>query len=1069
MNRRLILVVIPVLFVALVLAALLSFPARVQADQHGVYPAQPDTSGWVIECVDCPKSFYSLTDRSLALDADGNPHLVYGGGDHLYYAWYDGSAWNYETADDSPLTGLYPSLALDAEGKPHVSYVDYTNHVLMYAYRDAGGWHTEIADNPGWVDYTSIALDTDGNVHISYGTSVGLKYAFHDASGWQTEVVDASGYGWGNSLALDPNGYPYISYTDTNTYYLMLAHQDIDGWYINVADSANEVMEDTSIAITDIGYIYVSYIVYVDSMPQLWLFTSDAAGWNRQVLDSQGSDSTSITLDDQGYPHISYTAVDSAALMYAFKDVDGWHYQTADPAGNCSRTSIALDAGGVPHIGYTGYWEGFNGLKFASLEGDAWQTSVVDISEGDAGNGNSLILDVEGNAYISYARSGRLTYAYQDAANWHFESIDSVASFHGTSLALDTENYPHVAYSVYSSGQYDLRYAYQDASGWYTETVLTNPGWNSDKSLALDGDNFPHISYYDSYNGNLLYAYKDAVSWHIEVVDSVDDVGRDNSLALDENGYPHISYIAYGVNQGLRYAYLDAEGWHIETVDGSSNVGAISLVLDGNGYPHISYLHGSSHTLKYAHQDAGGWNIEDIGWVGDVSSTSLALGGDGLPRISYGVILDGYHTDLWYAYKEPGAWQFELVDSGARYDPSSLALDANDTPHISYYDSSDGDLKYAVYVFTPVSPTLVTIDGTEAGLVGQTYTFTATVEPLSITLPVEYVWETTGQPPLTHTGGLLDTASFSWQVLGEQVITVTASNDFGTVTDTHTILISEVPISGLQVVNDSPTQLGEMTTLAATVDSGSNVSYSWDFGDGLFGEGATVSHTYPAVGDYTAVVTASNSLGDVMATTLVMVTDIPIGGLQATSNSPTQLSEATYLTATVASGSNVSYSWDFGDKSFGEGAVVLHTYSAVGVYTAVVTATNGIGLALADTVITITDIPISGLSAENNSPTLLGSPTTLTVTLTSGSNVSYSWNFGDGTYGIGSVVTHTYSESGVYTAVVTATNSVNSLVATTIVTITTVETNYQVYLPFVAKDGQGNTSYWNRVGWLKGK
>jgi len=42
-------------------------------------------SNWRIECVDCPKQFSDMTDRSLRLDDGGHPHIAYGG-KHLYYA-----------------------------------------------------------------------------------------------------------------------------------------------------------------------------------------------------------------------------------------------------------------------------------------------------------------------------------------------------------------------------------------------------------------------------------------------------------------------------------------------------------------------------------------------------------------------------------------------------------------------------------------------------------------------------------------------------------------------------------------------------------------------------------------------------------------------------------------------------------------------------------------------------------------------------------------------------------------------------------------------------------------------
>ena len=87
-----------------------------------------------------------------------------------------------------------------------------------------------------------------------------------------------------------------------------------------------------------------------------------------------------------------------------------------------------------------------------------------------------------------------------------------------------------------------------------------------------------------------------------------------------------------------------------------------------------------------------------------------------------------------------------------------------------------------------------------------------------------------------------------------------------------TLLGPAVPISGLSPTNDSPTVLGWATTFTATISAGSGVSYAWDWGDQTTGSGQVISHTYAAIGSYTAVVTASNSLGAVTATTDVTIT-----------------------------------------------------------------------------------------------------------------------------------------------------------------------------------------------------
>ena len=97
--------------------------------------------------------------------------------------------------------------------------------------------------------------------------------------------------------------------------------------------------------------------------------------------------------------------------------------------------------------------------------------------------------------------------------------------------------------------------------------------------------------------------------------------------------------------------------------------------------------------------------------------------------------------------------------------------------------------------------------------------------------------------------------------------------------------------------------------------------------------------------------------------------------------------------------------------------------------------------------------PIAGLVASNDGPTPLGGVTTLTATVTAGSNVSYTWAFGDGAIGSGQVVTHTYPAAGLYTAVVTASNSVSVLTATTTVTMSgSGPAEHRVYLPLVMRN-----------------
>ncbi len=97
-----------------------------------------------------------------------------------------------------------------------------------------------------------------------------------------------------------------------------------------------------------------------------------------------------------------------------------------------------------------------------------------------------------------------------------------------------------------------------------------------------------------------------------------------------------------------------------------------------------------------------------------------------------------------------------------------------------------------------------------------------------------------------------------------------AADGRGTASSYHSPA-AEQPVAGLEAANDSPTLLGRPTTLSASVTAGTYLTFTWDLGDQTSGAGQVISHTYPATGLYTALVTARNSAGLLTATTRVTI------------------------------------------------------------------------------------------------------------------------------------------------------------------------------------------------------
>lgn len=150
--------------------------------------------------------------------------------------------------------------------------------------------------------------------------------------------------------------------------------------------------------------------------------------------------------------------------------------------------------------------------------------------------------------------------------------------------------------------------------------------------------------------------------------------------------------------------------------------------------------------------------------------------------------------------------------------------------------------------------------------------------PVTPTGGTDYVWQLPALPP-GSSGTIVVTGIVDPNLTGEVTITNTADINADTILDTQpnnnssTVVTTaaEEAIGGLMAFNDGPTQLGMTTTFTAVVSSGTNVSYTWDFGDGNTAMGPVVSHVYASTGSYTVTVTAVNSVSSAQAETVAVV------------------------------------------------------------------------------------------------------------------------------------------------------------------------------------------------------
>ncbi|MEL7271435.1 MAG: PKD domain-containing protein [Bacteroidota bacterium] len=124
----------------------------------------------------------------------------------------------------------------------------------------------------------------------------------------------------------------------------------------------------------------------------------------------------------------------------------------------------------------------------------------------------------------------------------------------------------------------------------------------------------------------------------------------------------------------------------------------------------------------------------------------------------------------------------------------------------------------------------------------------------------------------------------------------------------------------------------------------------------------------------------------------------------------------------------VSYEWNFGDSNTASIANPIHTYTEPGDYTAVLTVTDNEGAQDTDEVlITVTAGNTGPIAVAEATPMSGNSPLEVNFDSSGSSDdeeiMSYAWNFGDGNSSTEANPTHTYTQLGTFTAILTVTDA----------------------------------------------
>jgi PKD repeat protein len=232
--------------------------------------------------------------------------------------------------------------------------------------------------------------------------------------------------------------------------------------------------------------------------------------------------------------------------------------------------------------------------------------------------------------------------------------------------------------------------------------------------------------------------------------------------------------------------------------------------------------------------------------------------------------------------------------------------------------------------------------------------------------------------------------------------------------------------------------------------NGDELSYAWDFGDGGTATGVMPTYIYPSAGNFEVRLIVSDSqLSSDPSVTSATITAPPMN-IAPTANpggpyegEPGIAVDFDGSMSSDPNGDPITYSWDFGDGSMGDGVTPSHAFATDGSYDITLTVTDDQGaMSTATTTATIATPP------ANSPPTAdAGGPysgtTGSTVSFSAagsgdpdGDILTYSWNFGDNTTGDGISPSHSYAAAGVYAVTLTVSDGEFVVEASTEATIT---------------------------------
>ena len=353
-----------------------------------------------------------------------------------------------------------------------------------------------------------------------------------------------------------------------------------------------------------------------------------------------------LTITGNGFLDLASNSITNDGLTHA------WSMSIADSIqGGYGANAIGVSSNGDVHIVYFNY--DTRQLKHAVYDGQSWSRSVISTaSAGSQYRYVELQIDDNDNLHVAHWVTGDyLHYRTYNGTSWDLNYTTSNVDSYGVSLALNSLNHAHIAFSTPGYVCSGLNLAYYDAatSAWTKinpDSTSTSTYNGCYPAIGIDSNDAVHITYRDHSNSRHNYITNESGPWDKYQLSNTNSPAYYNDLEVKSNDD---IFIIQRNSNGIRYAEGTPGGTWTQGGVYSNNGEENSLILDANDNPHLIHWHSSYDDLMYSTRSSSGT------W----STVTIDSGSD---------------------------------DTGRR---NSVTIDDNHRIHVAYADVNNKQLKYA--------------------------------------------------------------------------------------------------------------------------------------------------------------------------------------------------------------------------------------------------------------------------------------------------------------------------------------------------------------------------------------